>query len=185
MLTASTQPTSTQHVSTNVAMERICQATGAKTQFALAELLGISQPSISDAKRRGVIPEKWLFKLFRQYNINPDWILYGHEPQYLNTWPAFDKPSNPAQGTALEKMLQDILDAVALARAHQEHLGRSLEQARRAVVSEHKEWEDQALLIESPDGSINPTSLQKADKKGMDCIVAHIRFLTRDFVGRP
>ena len=165
------------------AMERVQQATGAKSQMALAHILGIRQSSISDAKRRGSLPDAWLLKLFRQFDLNPDWITEGQQPQYLRQREIPTIPANPAQGTSLESVMQGILDSVAAARTQHPHLGRSLEQARRAVVSEHKEWEAQALLIENPDGSINEKRLQKTGKEGMDCITTHVRFLIGDFIG--
>ena len=41
-------------------MERIKLITGKRTQTELADLLGIRQSSVSDAKRRGKIPSGWL-----------------------------------------------------------------------------------------------------------------------------
>jgi len=64
-------------------MERIRQMTGTQTQVQLANLLGIRQSSVSDAKRRGIIPIRWLDTLRRLKNINPGWILYGVGAQYL------------------------------------------------------------------------------------------------------
>ena len=64
-------------------MERIQQMTGTRTQLELANLLGIRQSSVSDAKRRGIIPVRWLDTLRRLKSVNPDWILYGVGSQYL------------------------------------------------------------------------------------------------------
>ena len=63
--------------------ERIRQATNARTQMELAELLGIRQSSISDAKRRNSIPADWYMKLFEKLNLNPDWLKTGTGPQHL------------------------------------------------------------------------------------------------------
>lgn len=64
-------------------MERIREATGLRTQMELAEYFGIRQSSISDAKRRRSIPDAWLVTLLRVHQINPDWVLHGHEPRFL------------------------------------------------------------------------------------------------------
>lgn len=56
---------------------RIFEATGCHTQVELAELLGIRQSSISDAKRRRTIPAEWLLKIFDKKGISPDWIRTG------------------------------------------------------------------------------------------------------------
>lgn len=49
----------------------------------LADILGIRQSSISDAKRRGEIPASWLLTLLKNYRVNPEWIITGNGPQYL------------------------------------------------------------------------------------------------------
>lgn len=72
-----------QQAAFEVAMERIKQATGARTQVQLAELLDVRQSSISDAKRRCSIPSDWLLKLQRVTKIHADWYLTGQEPKYL------------------------------------------------------------------------------------------------------
>ena len=64
-------------------MDRVRQMTGTRTQSQLADLLGIRQSSVSDARRRGIIPVRWLDTLRRLKNVNPDWILYGVGSKYL------------------------------------------------------------------------------------------------------
>ena len=44
-------------------LSRVFEAAECRTQMELADVLGIRQSSISDAKRRGVIPPEWLIKL--------------------------------------------------------------------------------------------------------------------------
>ncbi len=65
------------------AFERIKKATGLRTQVEVAKLLDIRQSSISDAKRRKSVPDGWLIKLYQLYNLNPNWILEGEQPQFL------------------------------------------------------------------------------------------------------
>lgn len=65
------------------AFDRIKKATGMRTQVEIAKLLDIRQSSISDAKRRQSIPDSWLIKLYQIYNLNPNWLLDGEEPQFL------------------------------------------------------------------------------------------------------
>ena len=62
------------------ALERIKLATGAYTQVQLAEVLGVRQSSISDAKRRCSIPPDWFLKLYRSHGLDPNWISDGREP---------------------------------------------------------------------------------------------------------
>ena len=65
------------------AFDRIKKATGMRTQVEIAKLLDIRQSSISDAKRRKSVPDSWLIKLYQLYNLNPNWLLEGEEPQFL------------------------------------------------------------------------------------------------------
>lgn len=62
---------------------RIAQALNIKTQLELADLLNVRQSSISDAKRRGVIPGEWALKLYRRHHLNPRWIYDGLPPAFL------------------------------------------------------------------------------------------------------
>lgn len=67
----------------NVIFGRIKEITGSRTQVELAEILGIRQSSISDAKKRESVPSDWYLKLFEIYGVNPLWIKAGHEPQFF------------------------------------------------------------------------------------------------------
>ncbi len=65
------------------ALERIKKSTGVRTQVDLANILGIRQSSISDAKKRNSVPADWYLKLYRSHGLNPDWLADGVEPVYL------------------------------------------------------------------------------------------------------
>ena len=63
---------------------RIMDATGATTQVALAEVFGVRQSSVSDAKARGeAIPASWLVALVEKYGVNPLWVKTGEGSKYL------------------------------------------------------------------------------------------------------
>lgn len=64
-------------------LTRVFAAAECRTQAELADLLGIRQSSISDAKKRQAIPAEWLVKLLRLKGISPEWILTGLGPQRL------------------------------------------------------------------------------------------------------
>lgn len=64
-------------------LTRVFEAAECRTQMELAVVLGIKQSSVSDAKRRGVIPPEWLIKLLRMRGINPEWILTGKASRLL------------------------------------------------------------------------------------------------------
>lgn len=67
---------------------------GCRSQAELAQILGVRQSSISDAKRRGIIPSPWLLTLLCKKWINPAWILTGRGAHYVR--PAdYSQPSTP------------------------------------------------------------------------------------------
>lgn len=66
-------------------LHRIQAVTKTRTQNELAALLGISQSSVSDSKKRQTIPAEWYLKLFERLGINPDWLKKGAGPMYLRT----------------------------------------------------------------------------------------------------
>ncbi|VVS92734.1 LexA family transcriptional regulator [Desulfoluna spongiiphila] len=65
-------------------IERIKAATGAKTQTELAELLGVPHQSISIAKKKGKVPDKWLINLCVSHKLNPLWVQDGIDPKYID-----------------------------------------------------------------------------------------------------
>ena len=67
----------------DAAYARICSVCGMKTQTELSAYLGIRQSSISDAKRRMMIPAAWLLTLLTREDVNPTWILTGGGSKFL------------------------------------------------------------------------------------------------------
>lgn len=67
----------------DAAYARICEVCGMKTQTELSAYLGIRQSSISDAKRRMMIPAAWLLTLLTRKGVNPAWILTGGGSKFL------------------------------------------------------------------------------------------------------
>ncbi len=68
----------------NDILDRIRQACEIKTNTQLAEVLGISQTSVSKAKTKGHIPSDWIVAISHKYGISADWILYGTGPKKLS-----------------------------------------------------------------------------------------------------
>lgn len=58
-------------------MKRLYLVTGTRTQMELADVLGIRQSSVSDAKKRQNVPAEWLITILRTKGVHPDWILTG------------------------------------------------------------------------------------------------------------
>lgn len=57
--------------------ERIREAVGVRNQSQLADILEIKTPSITGAKRRGIFPLAWAYKLAWQYSVSLDFLLFG------------------------------------------------------------------------------------------------------------
>ncbi len=53
------------------------------SQNKLAILLGINRAGITQAKKKGTVPEKWILELYRKYGINPDWIETGKGKMFI------------------------------------------------------------------------------------------------------
>jgi len=53
------------------------------SQNKLAGLLGINRAGITQAKKKGTVPEKWILELYRKYGINPDWIETGSGKMFI------------------------------------------------------------------------------------------------------
>ena len=70
-------------VCTEGSLKRVFEAAGCRTQTELADVLGIRQSSISDAKKRGSVPAEWLLKLLLLKGVNPVWIMTGQGAQWL------------------------------------------------------------------------------------------------------
>lgn len=58
-------------------------AVGGKTQGDLGQVLGISQTSISLAKKKGKIPPEWFLKLSVEKKLNPIWLITGEGPMII------------------------------------------------------------------------------------------------------
>lgn len=81
-------------------LERVFEAADCRTQEQLASLLGIRQSAVSDAKRRKSVPPEWLVCLFRLRGVNPEWVLTGYGPKFLN------KESGSDSSTQWEKKIK-------------------------------------------------------------------------------
>ncbi len=85
------------------AMARIHAATETRTQTKLAELLGIRQSSVADAKRRHSIPNDWLVTLAVQQGLHPVWVLTGKGGKYA-------VPSDQPDTVLLAERLRELED---------------------------------------------------------------------------
>ena len=63
--------------------QRAAEALGIRSQNELASTIGVHPSSITQAKKKGVIPKKWILQLYDRYGINPDWVEHGKKPIFL------------------------------------------------------------------------------------------------------
>ena len=56
-----------------------------RTQAELAELLNLQQGSISEAKKRGLIPLSWCVRISDLFNVHMDWLRFGEPPVFMST----------------------------------------------------------------------------------------------------
>ena len=113
-------------------MERIRLITGKRTQTELADLLGVKQSSVSDAKRRGKIPSSWLVVLMRYKGANPEWVLTGRGPTFVSL-----PPATPRYETG-DEAAERKADEEALKRLPSRMLADEL--VRRIAISQDKTY---------------------------------------------
>lgn len=100
---------------------RLKTTLGFKNQKELADILGIRQSSISDAKRRDVIPADWAIKLLRKERINPHWIYVGMHPMRIGDQQEAPRCDSCAgQSSFLQKFATKSLSIIVMQDASME-----------------------------------------------------------------
>ena len=61
-------------------LDRLLQGAGLRRDSQLAELLGVSPQAVSQARRKGRIPDGWVIKVAAQFGLSTDWIFFGKTP---------------------------------------------------------------------------------------------------------
>ncbi|MEW5772976.1 MAG: S24 family peptidase [Thermodesulfobacteriota bacterium] len=56
---------------------RLSETSDIRTQQDLAKALGVNRSAVTQAKRRGLAPEKWVLRLAHDLGLNPDWLASG------------------------------------------------------------------------------------------------------------
>jgi len=69
-------------------MQRVFEATGIDTQNELAQALQINRSAVTQARKKGQVPDSWLLKLYRTFGLNPEWVESGDGRSFLK------KPAN-------------------------------------------------------------------------------------------
>lgn len=66
----------------NEILMRLYEATGTKTDAALATALGLSHQAVYSAKSKSKIPPSWIYEAARRYAVSADWLFFGRGPMY-------------------------------------------------------------------------------------------------------
>lgn len=62
---------------TSDTLDRLLQGTGLRRDSQLADILGVSPQAVSQARRKGKIPDGWILKVAAQYGLSTDWLFFG------------------------------------------------------------------------------------------------------------
>ena len=66
-------------------LQRVYDAAGIDSQTDLARVLGVNRSAVTQARKKGAIPDRWLLQLFRAYGLNPAWLETGNGTTFLGT----------------------------------------------------------------------------------------------------
>lgn len=87
-------------------------ATNIRSQKDLADALAITQPSISNSRRRGVFPSRWVVKLAIKYGLNPEDLFSTSHQESLMPGNGVGLPSSARPLLANERRLyEELLEA--------------------------------------------------------------------------
>jgi len=71
-------------------LQRVFAATGIESQMELAAALGINRSAITQARKKGAVPDRWILGLYRKFGLNPDWLENGTGSIFLRNGPDED-----------------------------------------------------------------------------------------------
>lgn len=83
--------------------ERIKKETGIKNQTQLGELLGITQPSISQKKKENEFPIWWAYIIAKEYQLSTDWLFTGEKPRGET-----ERERKKSYGMLIDEWLEEI-----------------------------------------------------------------------------
>ena len=78
-------------------LDRLLQGAGLRRDSQLAELLGVSPQAVSQARRKGRIPDGWVLKVAAQFGLSTDWIFFGKGPGAVPAEAEASSPKEDAQ----------------------------------------------------------------------------------------
>jgi len=69
----------------NVIINRVFEATGIDSQTELARVLKINRSAVTQARKKGHVPDRWLLRLYRKFGLNPEWVENGAGRIFVST----------------------------------------------------------------------------------------------------
>ncbi len=58
-------------------LKRVYEAAGIDSQTDLARILKVNRSAVTQARKKGAIPDRWLLQLYRSYGLSPEWLETG------------------------------------------------------------------------------------------------------------
>ncbi len=62
---------------------RVQEGTDITSLSNLSKLIGITQPSVSERKRKNEFPLDWAYVIAQKYNLSMDWLITGKGPKRI------------------------------------------------------------------------------------------------------
>lgn len=64
-------------------LKRVFEAAGIDSQTDLARILKVNRSAVTQARKKGAIPDRWLLQLYRSYGLSPEWLETGKGPVFM------------------------------------------------------------------------------------------------------
>ena len=84
--------------STPDTLDRLLQGAGLRNDRQLAEILGVTPQAVSQARRKGRIPDGWVLKIASLYGLSTDWIFFGKGDGQAGAATAGETPAPQVDG---------------------------------------------------------------------------------------
>lgn len=80
-------------------LDRLLQGAGLRRDSQLAEVLGVTPQAVSQARRKGRIPDGWVLRIATRFRLSTDWIYFGQGDPRADAQSRADPPPNSPDGT--------------------------------------------------------------------------------------
>lgn len=81
------------------ALDRLLQGAGVRRDAQLAELLGVTPQAVSQARRKGRIPDGWIIKIAARFGLSTDWVFFGRGAPRPEGHCALNEPCSPGDSS--------------------------------------------------------------------------------------